>query len=132
MASAVDIQGVVFKGGSCTLLARVVGEDAQPIVQADIASAEYTVYLLDENDPDSDTAVSGHTRVSVEVGSLIYNDLQTDELWDVDSTGYNLKHVLDVSSNSAFTIAGRSYRVIFTLTPVIGQTILVRFRLGAI
>jgi len=132
MADASDIQGVVFKNGSATLLARVVGADGSPVTQTDIASAKYTAYLLDENDPDAGTALTGHEAVAVDVASLIYDSLQTDSLWDVDQLGYNFKHVLDVSTHHVFTTAGRSYRVVFELVPASGQPILVRFRLHAI
>jgi hypothetical protein len=132
MADASDIHGAVFKNGSAILLARVVGADGTPVVQSDVASAQYTAYLLDENDPDAATAVTGHTGVSVDVASLIYDSLQNDDLWDVDEVGYNFKHVLDVCANQVFTTAGRSYRVVFELTPASGQVILVRFRVHAI
>ena len=132
MPSASDIHGVVFKNGSATLLARVVGADGTPVTQAAVASAKYTAYLLDENDPDAATAVAGHTDASVDVASLIDDDLQNDDLWDVDDVGYNFKHVLDVSGDQVFTIAGRIYRVVFELAPTSGQVILVRFRLHAI
>ena len=132
MADASDIHGVVFKNGSATLLARVVGAQGTPVTQADVASAKYTAYLLDENDPDAATPVAGHTNVAVEVASLIYDTLQNDELWDVDDTGYNFKHVLDVTASQAFTVAGRTYRVVFELTPASGQVVLVRFRAHAI
>lgn len=132
MADAGDIYGVVFKHGSATLLARVVGADGEPIVQSDIASAAYTAWLLDAGDPDAASPIAGHTDVSVPVASLVYNQLQNDALWDADQEGYNFKHVLDVSQNQAFTAAGRHYRVEFRLTPVSGQVILVRFRLYAI
>jgi len=132
MPSASDVHGVVFKNGSATLLARVVGADGTPITQAAVASAKYTAYLLDEDEPDAATAVAGHTDASVDVASLVDDSLQNDDLWDVDDTGYNFKHVLDVSSHQVFTIAGRIYRVVFELTPTSGQVILVRFRLHAI
>ena len=132
MGYASDIYGVVFKNGSATLLARVVGGDDTPVQQADIDSAEYSVYLLDEDDPDAATAVTGHDGVSIDVSSLIFDTLQTDSVWDVDETGYNLKHVLDVSAEEAFTEAGRSYRIVLELTPTSGQVILVRFRVHAI
>lgn len=132
MPSASDVHGVVFKNGSATLLARVVGADGAPITQAEVASAKYTAYLLDENDPDAAMAVAGHTDASVDVASLVYDDLQDDDLWDVDDVGYNFKHVVDVSSDQVFAIAGRIYRVVFELTPAAGQVILVRFRLHAI
>ena len=132
MTDAADIHGTVFKEGSATLLARVVGADGSPVTQADLASAKYTVALLDESDPDAATPVTGHTNVAVAVASLIYDTLQNDDLWDVDEVGYNFKHVLDVSANQAFATAGRSYRITFELVPTSGQVILVRFRVHAI
>lgn len=132
MVDASDIHGVVFKNGSATLLARVVGADGSPVTPAQIASAAYTVWLLDENDADSGTAVAGHTDVPLEVASLVCEGLQNDAIWDVDQTGYNFKHVLDVSADPAFAVAGRSYRIVFRLVPVASQVILVRFRVHAI
>ena len=132
MNSASDIIGTVFKNGSATLLARVVGADGTPVNQADIASVQYGVYLLDNDDPDAETVVTGHDGVSIGVSSLIFDTLQTDSVWDVDETGYNFKHVLDVSANQAFAVAGRTYRIVFELTPAAGQIILVRFRVHAI
>ena len=132
MPNAADIHGAVFKNGSATLLARVVGGDGANIQQADLSSAKYTVFLLDDHDPDVGTPVTGHTDKTVVVASLIYDALQTDDLWDVDDVGYNLKHILDVGSAQAFATAGRAYRIVFSLTPTSGQVILVRFRVHAI
>ena len=133
MASAVDITGTVFKNGAATLLARVVGANAAPIKTTDISSAKYTVYELDTNDPDVGTPITGHTDVDITpASSLIFDTLQNDDLWDVDEEGYNFKHVVDITANPAFPKAGKSYRVVFTLTPNAGQAILVRFRLHAI
>ncbi len=132
MPTASDIAGTVFKNGSATLLARVVGAGGAPVVRAGLASARYTVYLLDENDPDAATAVAGHTAVAVPVASLVFDTLQKDALWDVDGVGYNFKHVLDVSTHQAFAAAGRAYRIVFELVPASGQVILVRFRVWAI
>jgi hypothetical protein len=132
MADARDIHGTVFKNGSATLLARVVGADGSPITQAEIESAAYTVYIIDEAEPDADTAVTGHTAVDVDPEDLVFDELQTDDLWDVDATGYNFRHVVDVSSDPAFAAAGSVYRIVFTLQPIAGQAILVRFRVRAI
>ena len=132
MVEAADTYGTALKNGSVTLLARVVGKDGANVVQTDIASAEYSVYLLDDQDADARTAITGHTGVSPAVADVIFNSLQTDALWTVDTTGYNFRHVLDVSANQAFTIAGRRFLVEFELTPSSGQVILVRFRINAI
>ena len=132
MAAAADTYGTAFKNASVTLLARVVGKDGENIVQADIASAEYSVYLLDDQDADGRTAVAGHTDVALNVNDLIFNTLQNDSRWTVDEIGYNFRHALDVSENQAFGIAGRRFLVEFELTPSSGQVILLRFRINVI
>lgn len=129
MANAADVRGVVFRNGSAVLLARVTGENAACVQQADISSAEYTVFLLDVTDPSSRVPVEGHTDEVVPVAGLIYDTAQNDDLWDVDVVGYNFKHVLDVSANAAFPLADRNYLIEFRLTPAVGQVILVRFEI---
>lgn len=133
--NARDTAGVVYKNGSVTMMRRVTGNDAANIVQADISSGVYTAYLLADNAPDTQTAVTNHTAIAIVVADTIFDTLQTtalDAAWTEDTTGYNFRHILDVSANQAFTIAGRTYRVIFTLTPASGQVIEVRFRLAVI
>ncbi len=132
MPQATDIVGTVFKNDSVILLARVVGEDAAAITQADISSAKYSVYSLGDDDPDAATAVDDHEDVALTVVSVIFDTLQTDAVWTVDSTGYNFKHVLDVSTDQAFAVAGVTYRVRVELTPTSGQVIVVRFRLECV
>ena len=127
-----DIQGTVFKNGSATLLARVMGAGGSALVPDDLVSAKYTIYLIDEDDYGASTVVSGHEDVIVPVSLLISDALQTDLLWDVDSIGYNFGYVLDMNGNQAFTEAGRTYRIVFELMPTNGQVILVRFRVHTI
>jgi len=132
MAEAQDVPGTVFKNGSATFLARVVGPDGMVVTPAAISAVAYSVFLLDDQDPDSQTAVTGHGDVALTVEDVLYDTLQRDNLWTKDTIGYNFKHVLDVSEHPAFAAAGRSYRVLFSLTPTSGQVILVRFRVRAI
>ena len=132
MAEAIDIHGTAFKNGSVTLLARIVGAGGANILQADLNTIKYTVYLLDDQNPDSRTAVSEHADVTLAVADVVFNTLQTDAMWTVDATGYNFRHVLDVSAHQAFTVAGRRYLIEYQLTPAVGQMILVRFRINVI
>ena len=132
MAEAIDIYGTAFKNGSVTLLARIVGQSGGNVLPADINTVKYTVYLLDDQNSDSRTAVAGHTNVTLPVADVLFNTLQTDAIWTVDTTGYNFRHVLDVSANPAFAVAGRRYLVEYQLTPAVGQMILVRFRINVI
>lgn len=121
------IQDVVLRDGTGTCLARVVGGDGEPIVQADVASATYTAYLLDADDQTQRTAIAEHIAVSLVVADCIYDELQTDAIWTVDSTGYNLKHTLDVSANPIFELSGREYLIAFKLIPAAGQIIVIHF-----
>jgi hypothetical protein len=132
MADAIDIYGTAFKNGSATLLARVVGQGGADIVQADLSAVRYTVYLLDDQDPDGRTAVANHSDAALSVAQVIFDSTQIDPLWTVDEIGYNFRHVLSVSPHPAFSIAGRNYLVEYQLTPMAGQVILVRFRLNVI
>lgn len=127
-----DIHGTVFKNGSATLLARVVGAAGTAVNRASIQSAKYSIFLIDTTEKDSQTAIAGHTNVTVAKAGLIFDTLQTDAVWDVDSTGYNFKHVLSVTTHQAFATAGENYLIVFTLTPTTGQPILVRFRVTSI
>lgn len=129
MGTARDILGAVYKNGSATLLARVVGGDGQPIVEADVASASYTVLEVDPCDPDGATPVAGHDGVAIDPADAVFDTLQTDALWDVDAVGYNFRHAPDVSTDDAFPRAGRSYLVRYELVPQTGQKLVFRFLL---
>jgi hypothetical protein len=132
MAEAIDLYGTAFKNGSITLLARIVGAQGANVLPADINTVTYSVYLLDDQNPDSRTAVAQHTSVLLPVADVLFATLQTDPLWTVDTTGYNFRHVLDVSAHPAFAVAGRRYLIEYQLTPAVGQMILVRFRINVI
>ena len=132
MADALDIFGSAFKNGSVTLLARIVGNDADPVTTADISSIEYSIYLLDDQNPDLRTAVEGHEDATLTVADVLFDSLQTDALWTADATGYNFRHTPDVSSYPAFAVAGRRYLVEYRLSPTLGQIIIVRFRINVI
>jgi hypothetical protein len=132
MAEAMDIYGTTFKNGSATLMARIVGATGINITQADIATIRYSVYLLDDQNPDSRTSVTGHSQITLPVYQVVYNSLQTDATWTVDAVGYNFRHVLDVANYPAFAVAGRRCLIEYTLTPLTGQPILLRYRINVI
>jgi hypothetical protein len=132
MAEAIDIHGSAFKNGSVTLLARIVSLAGANIVRSNINTIKYTVFLLDDQNADSRTSVDGHTEATLTVANVIFDSLQTDAIWTVDEIGYNFRHVLDVSTHQAFTVAGRRYLVEYQLTPAAGQAIIARFRINVI
>ena len=101
MPDAIDTYGSAFKNGSLTALARVVGAGGANVRQADIDTAAYTVHLLDDGDPDGRTPVAGHTDVALPVAEVLFDTLQLDPIWTADTTGYNFRHILDVSAHPA-------------------------------
>jgi hypothetical protein len=132
MTEACDYHGTAMKHGSATLLARIVGHDAEPITRAAVSAAAYSVFLLDDFDPDARTPVAGHDEVELAAADVVFDTLQNDARWTVDALGYNFRHTLDVSQSPAFAVAGRRYLVEYRLTPAVGQVILVRFRINVI
>jgi hypothetical protein len=132
MAEARNIEGSAFKNGSATLMARVVGANGANILGSEVAAIHYSIYLLDDQDPDRRVTVAGHDDVALTPGAVVFDSLRTDALWTIDSVGYNFCHILDVSAYPAFSIAGRRYLVEYRIAPNAGQIILVRFRINVI
>jgi len=128
MANAVATKARVFKDGTGTFMARVVGATDSAITQADLSSIACSIYTLDPDDTDAQTVVTGHDDTAVTVSSVVFDTLQTDDSrWTVDTTGYNFLHEIDVSSNEAFPVRGAEYLVHYELTPTSGQVIDVQF-----
>jgi len=127
---SVDIDGKVFRNGTCMNRAIVTNQSAVALVQSDVTSMTYTIYSLSATAEDTWTAITNHTAVSVTVSAVIYNTLQTDTLWTdtVDATGYNFKHIPVVSTNAAFTVAGVFYRIVYSLVTSTVNPLLVRFK----
>ena len=132
MPIARDIEGTVFHTGSATLLARVVGADAEPITADSLTAASYTIDAFNEGDDRAAIVVDGHGDVDLTPADVLFDELQTDAQWTVDDQGYNFRHEIDVTTDPAFPNAGIRYRVTYRLTPTEGQVIIVRFSLYAI
>ena len=96
-----------FKDADVTFLARVIGEDAVVLQQADVTSITFKVY---DTTDDSETGTG--TPV---VANTIFDTLQTDARWTADSTGYNFKYLIPAAS---FPVGDRTYRVEFLFTLV--------------
>jgi hypothetical protein len=102
------------------------------VQQAGVSAIEYSVFELDPCRPDVLTVVAGHDGVSLVVGDVIFNSLQTGGLWTVDEVGYNFRHAIDVSADEAFPKAGAQYQVRYEISPTSGQKTIVRFQLRVI
>ena len=129
---AFDIYTTIFKNGTGTFMARIVGADGTPVDRSAIASIHYSVYQLNDADPNARQAMTGHENILLNMPEVLFDALQTDAVWTYDRVGYNFRHELDVSTNVAFPMAGCHYLVEYSLRPLVGQPILVRFRVHVI
>lgn len=132
MAGARDVQGTVFQNATATFLARVEDSVGSQIGQADVGSVEYTISEVALDVGASQSSVVGHERVALAKADVIFNTLQTDASWTVDSIGYNFRHEIDVSQYEAFLDVGKTYQVRYQITPVTGQKIVFRFQVRCI
>jgi len=132
MAVAKDIHAAVFRNATALFMARVENATGMAITQSSTSSIRYSVYELNADDPNALTVVVGHDNVTLVVSDVIFDTLQNDQAWTVDTTGYNFRHELDVSLNEAFSQAGQLYQVRYELTPGNGQKIVFRFKVRCI
>jgi hypothetical protein len=117
MPNARTYKGIIWEDSGCQLLARIVGVDAAAIVQADVSSISYSVYERDEEDaPGSGSAVRENAALTV--SSVVFNALQTDARWTVDSTGYNFRYAAPVTD---FPNPSKVYDVEIKFTPASGD-----------
>lgn len=130
MAGAKDIQGTVFQQATASFMARVENSTGVNLDQAAVAAIKYTVSVVDHDETES--TILGHENVMIDKTVVIYDTLQNDSTWTVDSVGYNFRHEIDVSQYEAFPKAGEIYQVRYEVTPVTGQKIVFRFRVRCI
>ncbi len=130
MAGAKDIQGTVFQQATATFMARVENNAGVNLNQAAVASIKYTVSVVGHDE--TGNAIIGHEDMTLSKTTVIYDTLQNDSTWTVDSVGYNFRHEIDVSQYEAFPKAGEIYQVRYEVTPVTGQRIVFRFRVRCI
>ena len=89
--SAPLIEFAVWEDSGASLMARITGNDATNIQQADVTTIAYTVSSLAT---DADTGVVTGTETAtgtLTVSSVVFDTLQTDARWTLDSTGYNFR-----------------------------------------
>lgn len=105
--------GYVTEDGGASFLARLVGHSGSNVTQASLSAITVKVFDMDSADPD--TEVYSETLT---ISSVIFDTLQTDSRWTVDTTGYNFLHAM---SATAFPTGGHNYRVEYKFTPASGQ-----------
>ena len=98
----------LLEDSSVSLMFRVLGDDAQAITQATIASVTFAAYDLDATTP-----TSAGSTATLTVADVVFDTYQTDDRWHADATGYNFRH--DIAA-SVFVTGGHTYQVEYKFT----------------
>lgn len=96
-----------------TYFARVRNTIGTLLTQATTTGITCKVFRLSEEDDPEELFTP-----SVVVASSVFDTLQTGDVWDIDATGYNFRHVL---SGSNFPAPATVYRVEYVVTPTSGE-----------
>lgn len=116
MSASIKVEPV-WEDSGCYLLARIVGNNAANVVQADISSINLCVNRKGIDTPDT-------TGSAVTASSVIFDTLQTDARWTVDSIGYNFRYAV---SAAELPLGSRTYLFEFKFTPASGPVFHVVF-----
>lgn len=101
---------VVWEESGFICLARVLGNAGTAITQASISSINRKVFNRATGVEISSTALT--------VSAVVFDTLQTGDIWSEDSTGYNFS---DGPAAADFSDANQTYRIEYTFTPASGQ-----------
>lgn len=109
MPAPIVTKAMVWEDSGAAFMARVVGNTAANMTQASITGATVKVY---------DSAGTSQLSDSMTISSVVFDTLQTDARWTVDSTGYNFLYAI---ADTVFTTGNESYTVEFMFDPVSGE-----------
>ena len=122
MPTPTPILGVAIEDGGATLLARIVGNNAANITIASISTITYQVFTKGAT-----TDIAANSPLTV--ASAIFDTLQTDAVWTVDSIGYNFKHAavpLEFPTGNEVSVFE------FKFTPVSGEVFYVLYEIDVL
>ena len=110
MATAEVKRSTAFEDSGHSIMARVTGNAATNIVQADITSIAYTVH----------DGKTGEQTVSstLSKSTVVFDTLQTDARWTEDTTGYNFRYDIPASE---LPNGDRTYRFEIVFDPTSGE-----------
>ena len=108
-------QGYVLEDSAYANMARLVDRDGDPLTQAAVRAISLTIF-----NRRSEAVFAA--AASVAVATVIFDTLQTPDIWTVDSTGYNFRH-----DGTLLTAGETWYRFEYKFTPVVGSVFHVLF-----
>lgn len=131
LESVPEIEAAVPAGTSPTMLARIIDSSRSglPLDPLSIHFARYSFFMLDEDDPQSQVAVTGHADSRVEPCQILFTSLQRDFLWEgQDERGYNFQFRPATQNGQPLPERRRYYRAKIELVPWSGTSFQIRYR----
>jgi cystathionine beta-lyase/cystathionine gamma-synthase len=111
MIAASPFKFEVWEDSGFSIMGRVLGPDATNVTQAGVTSIAFSVY------DKANLAVALSTG-TMTVSTVIFDTLQTDARWTVDSTGYNFRYD---APNTLLPRGSATYRLEVAFTPASGS-----------
>ncbi len=111
MADAKIQRSTAFEDSGHSIMARITGNSATNIAQADITSIAYTIHDMTDN-------VTTEASGTMTVATVVFDALQTDARWTEDSTGYNFRYDIPASE---LPNGDRTYRFEIIFNPASGE-----------
>jgi len=111
----------IYEDTGVTCMSRIFGDDGTAVEQSDISSITLAVF--------KNTSTSATYTASLTVADVIFDTLQTDDRWSLDSTGYNFRHAVVAS---VFADGDATYRLEFKFTPASGSQYFVIFEIDTV
>jgi len=101
--SSTPTRATIYEDTAITCMARIMGDDAERIVTADVTSITLKTFLNYGTTATSTTVIESFTNI-------IFDALQTDDRWTKDTTGYNFRYQIP---ESVFDTGDSTYRCEF-------------------
>ena len=100
--SSTPTLATIYEDTAITCMARIMGDDAVRIEQADVTSITLKTFL--------NYGTTATSTTSLVVADVVFDTLQTDARWTKDSTGYNFRYQIP---SSVFDTGDSTYRCEF-------------------
>ena len=114
-------RSTIYEDTGVTCMARIVGADSTAITQSTTSAITLAVF--------KNASTSATYTASLTVADVVFNTLQTDGRWNLDSSGYNFRYS---AIASIFADGDATYRLEYKFTPTSGSQYFVIYEIDTV